>query len=249
MKQYLILFAFLVGFAICSFAQNNQPNNKVISNSDKIIVIKQKKEKKARVKHPLSKLLYAEVGLGLDDYNPGRDPNGTMGGNNTFGYMVNVGYQMPIGDSRFYYSFEGGVSSRNLNIDRYSVDNHHFSRSEMDLSSFNIAIAPINIGWRPRITKDVDLDFNIGALLSYDLFGSLKGEMADQYKELKGEELKWKDMICDNHEIAAKASFGVWYANKYYAGLFYRKGIAFKYIDVDFDNRSIKFGVNFRYGF
>lgn len=158
---------------------------------------------------------YARLGVSLDniaglgsctfDNEDGKASLGTKAG-----FVVDFGFQRPIGKSGLYWGMELGLGNRGFST---KYENKWDDESEeMSVVTYNIMYSPFTIGYKYALTDDIKLDAHLGLFASYDFSHSLtlkedgvKYEDGDNWDEFKS------DCNYEEFDAGLQLGIGVWY--------------------------------------
>ena len=155
---------------------------------------------------------YVKAGLALNSW-AGDDVDQDYA-KNSLGYDLIVGFQKDFAVPGLYWGMEAGVGTRGVKNDlagagTNTVLHHH------------IKLTPVQIGWKTDFLDDWTVDFHLGAVALYDLFGNqtYKNGGVSNKTPLKD----YKDNI-RTYDIALNPGITFWYG-QFGAELCWERGL------------------------
>ncbi len=229
----------------------------VSSRSSQVVTIRQPKQKKPKVKHPLQPITYISadidgnsiVGIKAKSYT--EKSIYKEGEKTKVGFQLLVGHQFPMGKSRFFYAVEGGLSTIGYKMDyshtywnqvwtgsRYSSieENVNYNWTH---TAYCLQVSPLTLGWKPRLSDKMAFEMSLGLNLSYALFGSLSGDSV-------ADDASWDDDI-SKFGVGLNYNFGFWYEHVY-VGLRLHP-LNTNFLDSSITAQPMAAGLNLRYAF
>lgn len=122
---------------------------------------------------------YARLGVSLDNVAGLGDctydnEDGKASFGSKAGFVVDFGFQRPIGKSGLYWGMELGLGNRGFSLNEEEYDYYDGKHTdEISLVTYNIMYSPITIGYKYALTDDIKLDAHLGLFASYDFAHSL----------------------------------------------------------------------------
>lgn len=122
------------------------------------------------------------------------------------GFVVDFGFQKPIGKAGLYWGMELGLGNRG-----YSYSHNMDGGGEFSLLAWNVTYSPFTFGYKYSITDNLKIDAHIGAFLSYDFAHGLSAK--ENGEKLDPDWDKFKDGTNYNEfDGGLQLGIGVWFS-------------------------------------
>jgi hypothetical protein len=188
------------------------------------------------------------TGSGVDDVKTEWVTNKINGEfKNTLGGLLNVGVDMPLGISPFYYGMSVSLAMRGYKTTEKWKDGANKLEGQEKLTAFCAQLSPVIIGYIAKLTDHIALDPHIGLYFSTDIAGIFSDELSysDNTKDKKTTDISDKEDY-NRYDAGICGGIGLWY-NHWFVDISYQRGIASMKKADDYCSTKLLFSVGYAF--